>query len=552
MLSNTDLTLNDPQTEAAELQAEVEAGAFSERTPSTAGRIARAAIILMAGTILSRIIGLGRESSIAYLFGGGADVSAFSVANNVVTIVFDLLMSGTVSAALVPVFSEYTTSGRDRSEFGRLVGTVLTFAAVFLLLSVAILEIFAAPLASFMSEGLPADAQALAVTMTQWVLPGVLFMGLSGVVMAAHYSLHRFVFPAFTSVLYNLAIIFCAFTLAGVLGVRSLAIGLVVGAFAMLALQAPGLRDIPIRPGLDLRHPAVRKILRLYAPIGLSVVVSSVVLVIDRNLASQIDDSAIAAMRFSTTVIQLGLGLVSAAISVASLPSLSQHFTSGDTDAFKRTLSSGLRLVTVLVLPVAGLLLALAGPIVALLFGHGAFTQHDSDLTELALRIYVIGLPFSAVDQILIFAFYARKNTLTPAMIGIAQFAVYLVIAFGTYKTWGLPGLVLAWSAQLAFHAIVTAVFLLRSMRAAGGLRGYGIGSTALRAGGASISLAVVSFGSWWFLSGMLKPDNLVSQALLLGIPTLLGGALYAILVWRMRLPEVELILTKVTSRLRR
>jgi putative peptidoglycan lipid II flippase len=284
------------------------------------------------------------------------------------------------------------------------------------------------------------------------------------------------------------------------------------------------------------------------------VVVSSVVLVIDRNLASQVDDSAIGAMRFATTVVQFGLGLVAAAISLASLPSLSQHFTSGDTDAFKRTLSSGLRLVTVLVLPVAGLLLALAGPIVALLFGYGAFTRHDSELTELALRIYVIGLPFSAVDQILIFAFYARKNTVLPAAIGIAQFAVYLVIAFGTYKTWGLPGLVLAWSAQLAFHAILTGIFLLRAMKDSGGLRGYGIGSTALKTGAASLATAIISFGAWWLMTSSLgmQGESLVSKALLFGIPALLGGALYAGLVWRMRLPEVELILAKATNRLRR
>jgi putative peptidoglycan lipid II flippase len=370
--------------------------------------------------------------------------------------------------------------------------------------------------------------------------------------MAALYSLHRFVYTAFTSVLFNLAIILCAFSLAGALGVRSLALGLVIGAVAMVALQVPGLRDIPIRPRLDLDHPAVRKILKLYAPVGLSVIVSSIALVIDRSLASQVGEGAISAMRFATTLVQFGLGIVAAAISLASLPSLSQFFTNGDEDGFKRTLSSGLRLVTVLVLPASAMLLTLSVPLVGLLFKHGAFDASDQSLTVLALCLYVIGLPFSAVDQVLLFAFYARKNTFTPAMIGIAQFAVYLAIAFGTYKTWGMPGLVLANSAQLAFHAIVTALFLLRAMRSAGGLRGYGIGATAIKAGGASLALGAVSFGTWWLLSGVWKDDNLISDILLLGVPASVGGALYAALVWRMRLPEVELILSKVASRLRR
>ncbi|MEO5951466.1 MAG: murein biosynthesis integral membrane protein MurJ [Chloroflexia bacterium] len=554
MLSNTDITISESQTEANELQAEAEAGAFAENKPSAGRRIASAALILMAGTILSRFLGVGRESTIAFLFGADAPTDAFTIANHVATIVFDLLISGTVSAALVPVFSEYAQRTEDRAEFGRVVSTIITLAGIFLVLSVGILEIFAQPLVNFMGIGYPPEVQELAFVMTQWVLPGVFFMGISGVIMAALYSLHRFVYPAFTSVLFNIAIIACAFTLSGLWGVKSLAVGLVIGAFAMVALQLPGLRDIPIRPRLELSHPAVRKILKLYAPVGLSVIVSSIALVIDRSLASQVGQGAISAMRYATTLVQFGLGIVSAAISLASLPTLSQFFTNGDEGGFKRTLSGGLRLVTVLVLPAAALLLALSIPLVSFIFKHGEFGETDQNLTVLALRFYVIGLPFAAVDQVLLFAFYARKNTITPAMIGIAQFAVYLTIAYGTYGTWGMPGLVLASSAQLAFHAVVTAVFLLRAMREAGGLRGYGIGTTALKAGGASVALAIISFGVWWLLTEVagIKDSNIVTEAILLGIPALVGFALYAVLVWQMRLPEVELVAGKIVGRLRR
>lgn len=554
MLSNTDITINENQSEANELQAEAQAGAFAEQKPSAGRRIAGAALILMVGTILSRFMGVGRESTIAYLFGAGGLTDAFTIANHVATIVFDLLISGTVSAALVPVFSEYAERLEDRTEFGRIVSTIITLAGIFLILSVGVLEIFAQPLVSFMGVGYSPEVQELAFVMTQWVLPGVFFMGISGVIMAALYALHRFTFPAFTSLLFNLAIIVCAFALSGVLGIKSLALGLVVGAFAMVLLQVPGLRDIMIRPRLELGHPAVRKILKLYAPVGLSVIVSSIALVIDRNLASQVGEGAISAMRFATTLVQFGLGLVAAAISLASLPTLSQFFTNGDEDGFRRTLSGGLRLVTVLVLPAAGLLLALSIPLVSFIFKHGEFNESDQNLTVLALRFYVIGLPFAAVDQVLLFAFYARKNTIIPAMIGIAQFAVYLAIAYGTYGTWGMPGLVLASSAQLAFHAIVTAVFLLRAMREAGGLRGYGIGSTALKAGGAAVAMSAVSFGAWWVLTdGIgLRDTNVLAEAFLLGIPAAVGLALYAALVWQMRLPEVELVANRIVGRLRR
>jgi hypothetical protein len=115
-----------------------------------------------------------------------------------------------------------------------------------------------------------------------------------------------------------------------------------------------------------------------------------------------------------------------------------------------------------------------------------------------------------------------------------------------------MAGLVIANSAQLAFHAIVTGILLLRAMRNEGGLGGYGIISTALKVAGASAALGAVSFAVWWLMNGPLgmQGTNLISQALLLGIPVLIGGALYISLVWLMRLPEIELITSKILSKL--
>jgi putative peptidoglycan lipid II flippase len=328
----------------------------------------------------------------------------------------------------------------------------------------------------------------------------------------------------------------------------------------MLALQLPGLRDLHIRPSLDLRHPAVRKIFKLYAPVGLSMVVSSTALVIDRNLASQVGEGAISAMRYATTLVQLALGIVAAGISLASLPSLSQHFSHGDTQAYRRTLAAGLRMVTLLVLPAAAGLLALSSPLVSLIFRHGRFTAEDQALVVLALLFYIPGLPFSAIDQVLIIAFYARKNTLTPVIIGIAAAGVYLAVAFGTVGTMGMTGLVLANSTQLTFHAIVTGLLLWRALRSEGGLGGHGIAEVAFKALGASVLMAVVSWGVWWGIDKLLHPTaldpgyapSLAEEVITLGVPALAGGTVYAATIWLMRLPEVRMIVGRVTSRLKR
>src|SRR5439155_3524175 len=176
----------------------------------------------------------------------------------------------------------------------------------------------------------------------------------------------------------------------------------------------------------------------------------------------------------------------------------------------------------------------------------GAFNAANQDLTALALLFYVPGLPFGAIDQVLIFAFYARKNTLTPVLVGIAAAGVYLTVALSTIRTMGMPGLVLANSTQLTFHALVTGALLWRALRGEGGLRGYGIGDTILKAGGSAAAMGLVAYGAWRALDSFIKPTNLLSEAILLGVPALLAGGLYLALIWIMRLPELRLITSKI------
>jgi putative peptidoglycan lipid II flippase len=510
-------------------------------------RIARAAGIIMLGSVLSRVLGLGREVTISHLFGGGPLVDAFTAASHISTIIYDLLISGMVSAALVPVLSEYTTLER-RAELGRILGIIMTGALAVLLVGVAVLEIFAEPLVQFIAADAAPATQALAVGMTQIVLPGVVFMGVSAVLMSALYALHRYSFPSFAMSSLNVAIIVSALGLSWWLGVESLAVGMVIGAVRMVAIQWPGLRDVPIRLSLDFRHPAVRRILTLYAPIALSLVISQAALLIDRRWAFETGEGSVAAMRFSTTLIQFGLGLVGAAISLAALPSLSQHFARGDEPAYRRTLGTGLRMVTVLVLPAAAGLFFLAAPIVTLFFEGGAFNEGDKWRTVLALLCYVPGLPGAALNQVLIFGFYSRKNTVIPVAVGIGGVGVYVVTALLLKEPLGMAGLVLANSAQLTFNALVTGVLLWRAL---GGLHGEGVGRTALKATLAAGLMGVVSFAAWAGLAALLPaPGNRLTEALALVIPGGLGVLAYGGALYFLRVQELTLVLGMVVRRL--
>jgi len=136
---------------------------------------------------------------------------------------------------------------------------------------------------------------------------------------------------------------------------------------------------------LDLRHPGVRRILFLYAPVALGIGFSIAGTVLDRSLASGLGEAAISTQRFATTLIQFPLGLVAAAVSFAVLPTLSRQASAGDDDAFRTTLAMGMKVVLLLILPAAAGLAALAFPITASIFQRGKFDAADTATTARAL-----------------------------------------------------------------------------------------------------------------------------------------------------------------------
>ena len=508
--------------------------------------IAGAAGIIALGNVASRVLGLVRVTVIADLFGATGLVSAYQIAATVPTMIYDLLIGGMLSSALVPVFSEYAVA-KTREELWRIVSVVLSLTAVALGLFVVILELLAPQVAWLLGGGFEAELQTVATTSIRIVVPAVLLLGLSGVVAGLLYTLKRFAYPAFGAAVFNMGIILGALFLSRSLGIYSLVVGTVLGAGLQLAIQLPGLRGMRFSFSLDLSHPGLRRIALLYTPIVLGLVISQIQVAIDRNLASRTGAQSIAWMQNATNLIQFPHGLVAVAISLAVLPSLSQLSATADWIGYRRTLAMGLRMVVVLIFPATVGLFILAKPIIALIFEHGAFTAYDTAWTSLALRCYLLGLVFAAVDWPLNYAFYARQDTLTPASVGVLSVLVYLMVALPLMRPLGMIGLVLADSAKHTAHALTMLVLLHRRV---GSFRGQGVGATTFRAVLASAAMGALTYWAMTWLQGAVDMGRLWGELAVVGGAGLTGLIVYGMLVTLMGVEEVKLIWEMVRTRL--
>lgn len=509
---------------------------------SPARGIVGAATILAAGNVVSRVLGLGRELVIADLFGASGYVSVFRVSSTLVLTLYDFLVGGMITAALVPTFSEYAGDPARRAEFWRIVSTVLSVLAVLLGVSVLVLEIFAEPLFLILGAGYDENLRAAGVQMIRLILPAVFFLGAAGVLSGILLSLKQFALPSFTTAAFNLGIIVCALLLAPIFGITSAVIGVVVGAASQVILQLVGLRSSSLKFSLAFKHPALKQIVRLYIPVlgGLSVMLVGVG--VDRNLASFTGAQSLAWMQAATYLVQLPLGLVSTAISFAILPSLSRAIAPNE---FRRTLAYGLKLVLLLIVPCVVALFVLARPVVALLYEHGAFTVNDTLETSRALQIYLLGTIFAALDQPLVFAFYARRNTLLPNLVAVIGLGIYLLVALPFLKSLGYLALVLANSAQLSAHALV--MFFLVQTRL-GGLGGEGLASTTLKVMVAGVIMGAAIF----FLPMVNLGEGILSEIIRFFSPAFVGGIAYGIVLKILRVREADQIVGIVRQRVQR
>ena len=521
----------------------------SQPAPASSSGLARSASVLAVGNLASRVLGLLREIVIAALFGATGQVSAFRVAAQVPTLLYDFLVGGMLSAALVPVLSDYAR--RSRREFTQVVSFLVSIFVVILTLLVIALELAAPALATLLAGGFRTSDPALltlTVQLLRWLAPVVWFLSMAGVLMSVLYALQRFTFPAIATAVFNLGIVVAAPLLAPVVGIYSLAVGLLTGSLAQLTLMFVDVRraGVVLRLQSNWRHPALKRIFWLYLPIAAGLVVSLFQVGLDRRLASGTGEQSIAWMANATTLQQMPLGLISVAISLAALPRLSQYYAAGDDDAYRQTLARGLRMLWMLILPAAVFLWLLGEPVTMLLFERGAFTAADTEQVVRALHVYLIGMVFAAVDFPLNFAFYARFNTWLPALVGVASVAIYVVVALALVGPLGYIGLVWADTAKQAGHAAIMVVLLWRVVGRLGAktLRGFAV--VALAAGAMAGILYVVSLTVAARVS-----DNMLGALIAVLVAGGIGVLVYALVLIVLRLPEAHQLWGLVRTRLR-
>ncbi|MCG3114730.1 MAG: murein biosynthesis integral membrane protein MurJ [Candidatus Manganitrophus sp. SA1] len=515
--------------------------------------IAGAAGIVAFGTLISRILGFIRDMILANLFGATIAADAFYVAFRIPNILRELFAEGSMSAAFIPVFTEYV-SKKSRSEAKELASAAFTTLLLLLCIVVAFGIFFSPQLIRLIAPGFVDDPHkfSLTVSMTRIMFPFLLFISLAALAMGILNSTRRFAPPALASGVFNVVSILFVFGFTPLLPepVYGAAVGVALGGLAQFLIQVPALYQEgfplsfrrPIRP----LHPGVVQMGRLLLPTTLGLSVTQINVLVNTLLASYLVAGSVTYLYFGMRLIHFPLGIFAVALSTAILPTLSTQAAKGETEGLRQTFSFGLRLVFFITFPAMMGLILFRIPIVHLLFEHGEFGRVATLGTANAVLFYSIGLWAFAGIRIVVPVFYSLQDTKTPVKIGLVAVVANVILNLILMGPLQHSGLALATSLSAILNFSLLLLILRKRI---GRIDGKRILNSHLKVLLASSTLLPISL--WLNAQEMwLSSGNLLFKAALLAIAIAVSAASYFLIQASLKSEEVYFILNLIKSRL--
>jgi putative peptidoglycan lipid II flippase len=330
--------------------------------------------------------------------------------------------------------------------------------------------VFAEPVVRVVAPGFAEHPDILSNTaqLVRICFPYVLFVSAVALCMGILNAKDHFLAPALAPCALNVALISAA--LGGYWTGGSvpywMSWGVLAGGLAQWLMQQPALhgRGFTWRGGWRARDPWVWRMAKLMGPTVFGAAVYQVNILLGTLLASFLPLGSISYLYYADRLVQFPLGVFGLAVSTAALPSLSALAVKGRSEDFSSTLRTAMGLTLFVSLPAAAGLLALAEPIIDLLFGRGAFTDAAVVRTAAALVAYAAGLPFVAAVRPLVSAFYAMEDTKTPVLVAAGCMVVNVGLGAFLMQYLAHVGLAVAVSVAGALNAVLLAWLLYRRL----------------------------------------------------------------------------------------
>jgi putative peptidoglycan lipid II flippase len=508
----------------------------------------RAAGLISALTLLSRLLGLAREQVFAALLGAGLYADAFQAAFRIPNLLRDLFAEGALSAAFVPTYARALAEGgpaRARQLSSRLLSLLAVVLGGLVLLGL----LLARPLVHALAPGFESVAGKAEITvlLTRIMLPFLPIVSFAAVAMGMLNAEERYGPPALAPSLFNLVtILWAAMLWAMGLDLATVvvgwAVGTLLGGLAQFLIQVPPLwrAGWRFRPEWAPGDPGIRAIARLMAPATMGLAAVQVNIFVSTIFASH-EPGAVSWLTYAFRLLYLPIGVFGVALGTIATTGLARRAAVGDMEGLRETLRQSLRMLAFLTIPATVGLMVLGVPIIRLLFERGRFSAHDTRQTAAALTLYAIGLVAYTGVKVLAPAFYSLGRPRVPLLASVSAVATNLLVILALHSRLGYRAVALGTSLGSLVNAIVLIVAFEGRV---GGLRGQGLTRRVARMAAAAAVMGPAAWSVARLLDRAVGTAGLAAQAVTGLIPVAAGAVLYLGMARLLRIPEARHLLS--------
>ena len=511
-------------------------------------KVAKAAVGLMAATLIAKILGFGRELALSYAYGASGTSDAFLVAMNIPAVIFSAIGTS-LGTAFIPLFCDLEAKQGKKASL-RFSNNVLNIVVLLCLITSLVGVVFTEPIVKLFAVGFKGETLTQAIYFTRVLILGMSFLGMSYIMMAFLQVKENFVIPGLMSVPYNMLIIISIF-LSVTINPNLLPWGTLLGLSLQFVFQYPFARKkgFKYRPYINLKDEYLKKMLWLIGPVLIGVAVTQVNSIVDRTIASTLVEGSISALNYATKLNQFVMGMFIVSISSVIYPMLSKLSTENNKKKFKESIVTAINVVTLIIIPISVGAIILAQPIVKLLFQRGEFDARATQMTAIALVFYSIGMLGFGLRDILGKIFYSLQDTKTPMMNGIIAMILNIVLnlVFVKYTNMGLGGLAFATSISSLVTIALLSVSLRKKIGAFGGKK---IITVLIKSIISALLMALVTKFTYNVIDAFLSA-GFIQDAIKLAVSVGLGAIVYAISIIVLRVDEVKLIFKMINKKVK-
>ncbi len=519
-----------------------------------------AAFILGAASLGSALLGIFRDRLLAGTFGAGYELDIYYASFRIPDFVNMTLITGAISAAIIPIFSSYWTKNEEQAR--EFISNLLGIFFFFLIIVSLLLFLFAPSFISLIAPGFEAEKKELTTILTRIMLLSPILLGLSNIISGVLQTFSRFFITSLSPIMYNIGIIFGILFFVPMVGLPGLAWGVVLGGFLHLLVQIPIFfyLGFKIKKKIKIFHSGVNRVIKLMLPRSLGLAAAQINLIAMTVIGSALAAGSIAVFNLANHLSHILIILIAVPFSTAAFPAMARAFSQEKNKEFFKKLSLSVRMVVFLIVPASMLIFLFRAQIVRIIYGTGQFGWEDTRLTAACVALFSLSLFAYGLVILLSKAFYAMHNTKIPAIssvmavalnIALCLFFVLLLRQGGTFKdflqmTLKLKGLTdikiialpLAYSCSGIFYFFLL-LFLLK--RKISGIN-LGLAQGFLRTIGAALPMLLVGYLSLHAFGLFLDMTTFLGILIQTLVSAAISGVIYFTFSFILKSPEAYFI----------